>query len=87
LLGRDDGAEFGAPRTQPWSLTWLAVRLLDTEAAIGVISDRIKRTARNAEARQKYNATVSRAWVEPDLKRFPVLPDVCDLSLNLTGLR
>ena len=33
-------------------------------AAVGLISDGIRRTARYAGAPQKYNATVSRAWVE-----------------------
>ena len=45
-------------------LTWLAVRRYGTAAAIGVVSDGIRSTARYAGAPQKYNATVSRAWVE-----------------------
>ncbi|MEV6313686.1 hypothetical protein [Streptomyces sp. NPDC051776] len=45
-------------------LTWLAVRRVGMPAAIGLISDGIRRTARYAGAPQKYNATVSRAWVE-----------------------
>lgn len=45
-------------------LTWLAVRRYGTAAAIGVVSDGIQETARYAGAPQKYNATVSRAWVE-----------------------
>ncbi|MET8152364.1 hypothetical protein ACIBSW_36400 [Actinoplanes sp. NPDC049668] len=45
-------------------LTWLAVRRLGTSAAVDLISDGIQRTARYAGAPQKYNATVSRAWVE-----------------------
>lgn len=45
-------------------LTWLAVRRYGTDAAIRVISEGIQRTARYAGAPQKYNATVSRAWVE-----------------------
>jgi hypothetical protein len=45
-------------------LTWLAVRRHGTEAAVDVVSDGIQRTARYAGAPQKYNATVSRAWVE-----------------------
>ncbi|MFG2822472.1 hypothetical protein ACGFX4_23940 [Kitasatospora sp. NPDC048365] len=45
-------------------LTWLAVRNHGTAAAIDLISDGIRRTARYAGAPQKYNATVSRAWVE-----------------------
>jgi hypothetical protein len=44
-------------------LTWLAVRRCGT-AAVDVISDGIQQTARYAGAPQKYNATVSRAWVE-----------------------
>lgn len=45
-------------------LTWLAVRRFGTDAAIGVISEGIQHTARYAGVPQKYNATVSRAWVE-----------------------
>ncbi|RZU48690.1 hypothetical protein EV385_0408 [Krasilnikovia cinnamomea] len=45
-------------------LTWLAVRGYGTGAAIALISDGIRRTARYAGAPQKYHATVSRAWVE-----------------------
>ncbi|MEU7060210.1 hypothetical protein [Streptomyces sp. NPDC046197] len=45
-------------------LTWLAVRRYGTDAAVDLVSDGIQRTARYAGAPQKYNATVSRAWVE-----------------------
>ncbi|MFG3205300.1 hypothetical protein [Streptomyces sp. NPDC048192] len=45
-------------------LTWLAVRRHGTEAAVDLVSDGIQQTARYAGAPQKYNATVSRAWVE-----------------------
>ena len=45
-------------------LTWLAVRCYGTDAAVGVVSEGIRQTARYAGAPQKYNATVSRAWVE-----------------------
>lgn len=45
-------------------LTWLAVRRYGTSAAIGLVSDGIQGVARYAGAPQKYNATVSRAWVE-----------------------
>jgi hypothetical protein len=45
-------------------LTWLAVRHYGTSAAVRVVSEGIQRTARYAGAAQKYNATVSRAWVE-----------------------
>ncbi|WP_051755849.1 hypothetical protein [Kitasatospora purpeofusca] len=45
-------------------LTWLAVRRFGTPAAVGLVSDGIRRTARYAGAPQKYHATVSRAWVE-----------------------
>jgi hypothetical protein len=45
-------------------LTWLAVRRFGTAAAVGLVSGGIQRTARYAGAPQKYNATVSRAWVE-----------------------
>jgi hypothetical protein len=45
-------------------LTWLAIRRYGSDAAVQIISEGIKRTARYAGAPQKYNATVSRAWVE-----------------------
>ena len=45
-------------------LTWLAVCRYGTPAAITLVSEGIQRTARYAGAPQKYNATVSRAWVE-----------------------
>jgi hypothetical protein len=45
-------------------LTWLAVRHFGPVRAVDVISDGIQRTARYQGAPQKYNATVSRAWVE-----------------------
>jgi CRP-like cAMP-binding protein len=45
-------------------LTWLAVRRCGTTAAVELISDGIQRTARYAGVPQKYNSTVSRAWVE-----------------------
>ncbi|MEU6369486.1 hypothetical protein ABZ876_28065 [Streptomyces sp. NPDC046931] len=45
-------------------LTWLAVRRYGSAAAVDLISDGIQRTARYAGVPHKYNATVSRAWVE-----------------------
>jgi hypothetical protein len=45
-------------------LTWLAVRQYGTAAAVGIVCDGIRATARYHGAPQKYNATVSRAWVE-----------------------
>jgi len=55
-------ARFG--HRQHVHLTWLAVRRFGTDAAVDVISEGIQRTARYAGVPQKYNATVSRAWVE-----------------------
>ncbi|MDX6276018.1 MAG: hypothetical protein QOJ72_146 [Nocardioidaceae bacterium] len=45
-------------------LTWLAIQRCGTAEAVELISEGIQRTARYAGAPQKYNATVSRAWVE-----------------------
>lgn len=56
-----DGQRFG--HRQHVQLTWLAVRRYGVEEAIAVVSDGIRETARYAGAPQKYNATVSRAWV------------------------
>ncbi|MEU6239452.1 hypothetical protein [Kitasatospora sp. NPDC047058] len=45
-------------------LTWLAVRHHDLPAAVRVVGEGIRRTARNAGAPEKYHATMTRAWVE-----------------------
>jgi len=45
-------------------LTYLAVRRYGTAAAIDLVSNGIQAVARYVGAPQKYNATVSRAWVE-----------------------
>ncbi|WP_198536239.1 MULTISPECIES: hypothetical protein [Pseudofrankia] len=45
-------------------LTWLAVRRVGVSAAVGLVSDGLRRTARQAGVPQKYHATISRAWVE-----------------------
>jgi hypothetical protein len=45
-------------------LTWLAVVQYGVPAAVDLISDGIRRTARYAGAPQKYHATVSQAWVQ-----------------------
>jgi hypothetical protein len=45
-------------------LTWLAVCRYGTATAVGLVSEGIQATARYHGVPQKYNATVSRAWVE-----------------------
>jgi hypothetical protein len=45
-------------------LTWRAVRRHGIDAAIEIVSDGIRAAALHAGRPQKYNATVSRAWVE-----------------------
>jgi hypothetical protein len=45
-------------------LTWLAVRKYGIATAAELVSDGIRQTARYAGAPQKYNATVSLAWVQ-----------------------
>jgi hypothetical protein len=45
-------------------LTWLAIRGYGVRAAIALVSEGIRRTARYEGAPQKYHATVSRAWVQ-----------------------
>lgn len=45
-------------------VTWLAVLRYGTTAATDLVSDGIQGVARYHGAPQKYNATVSRAWVE-----------------------
>lgn len=44
-------------------LTWLAIRRAGMPAAIDVVTEGIKTTARYAGAPQKYHLTISRAWV------------------------
>jgi hypothetical protein len=56
------GGRFG--HRQHVQLTWLAVRRYGMPAAIRLVSDGIRRTARYAGAPQKYHETISRAWVE-----------------------
>jgi hypothetical protein len=56
------GGRFG--HRQHVELTWRAVCRYGMPAAIWLVSDGIKRTARYAGAPQKYNETISRAWVE-----------------------
>lgn len=45
-------------------VTWLAVRRHGTRVAVDLVSEGLRKTARYAGVPQKYNATVSRAWVE-----------------------
>ncbi|MFI6362199.1 hypothetical protein ACIBG0_05565 [Nocardia sp. NPDC050630] len=45
-------------------LTWLTVRGHGVAAAIDLIGDGLRRTTRYQGVPRKYNATVSRAWVE-----------------------
>lgn len=45
-------------------LTWLAVHRVGMPAAVDLVSNGIRRTARYAGAPQKYHVTVSRAWVQ-----------------------
>ena len=54
-----DAERFG--HRQHVHLTWLAVRHYGVPAAVGLVSDGIRRTARYAGAPQKYHVTVSRA--------------------------
>ena len=44
-------------------VTWLAVREVGMPAAIALVSEGLRRTARYAGAPQKYHETMSRAWV------------------------
>jgi hypothetical protein len=44
-------------------LTWLAVRRVGMPAAVTLVGDGIRRTARYAGMPQKYHVTVSHAWV------------------------
>jgi hypothetical protein len=64
LMGRVMLAAKRFGHRQHVHLTWLAVRGYGTTAAVGLVSDGIQSVARYAGAPQKYNATVSRAWVE-----------------------
>jgi hypothetical protein len=44
-------------------LTWLAVREQGVEPAADLVSEGLRQVARYAQMPQKYNETVSRAWV------------------------
>ena len=61
-------------------LTWLAVRRHGTPAAISLLAGGLRRTARYAGAPQKYNATLSRAWVELVGHHVDHEPDVTDFA-------
>lgn len=56
-------------------LTWLAVRRCGAAGAVELISEGIRRTALYTGAPQKYNATVSRAWVELTAYHMAEAPD------------
>lgn len=56
------GTGFG--HRQHVQLTWLAVREYGTSGAIPLVSQGIRRTAAYHGVPQKYNATISQAWVE-----------------------
>jgi hypothetical protein len=45
-------------------LTWLAIRDCGRDGAMDLVGQGIQRTARYAGAPQKYQVTISRAWVE-----------------------
>ncbi|WP_433086244.1 hypothetical protein ACQP1P_12700 [Dactylosporangium sp. CA-052675] len=73
-------------------LTWLAIRRVGPDAAIGLVGDGIRRTARYAGQPRKYHVTMTRAWVEliaarmrPDDPDFAVFaarhPEVLDKRL------
>jgi hypothetical protein len=72
-----DAEHFG--HRQHVHLTWLAVRRYGTAAAVDLVSDGIRRTARYAGAPQKYHATVSRAWVEL-VGHHAVASDILDFA-------
>lgn len=64
LMGEVMATAEGFGHRQHVHLTWLAVKRYGTAAAVDLVSEGIQRTARYAGVPQKYNATVSRAWVE-----------------------
>jgi hypothetical protein len=64
LMQETMASEYRFGHRQHVHLTWLAVCRYGTAAAVGLVSDGIQATARYHGAPQKYNATVSRAWVE-----------------------
>jgi hypothetical protein len=57
-----DGREFG--HREHVEVTWRAVRSRGTQRTVELVSAGLRQTARYAGVPQKYNATVSRAWVE-----------------------
>ena len=67
------GTRFG--HRQHVHLTWLAVRGYGRTQARLLIEDGIRRTARYQGVPQKFNATISRAWVEAIAYHFAAMPD------------
>lgn len=72
------GDRFG--HRQHLHLTWLAVRRYDPAAAVALVSEGIRHTARYAGVPQKYNETVSRAWVEAVAYHVTQRPDLIDFD-------
>jgi hypothetical protein len=74
MLGATEvGTRFG--HREHVKLTWLAVRRYELSDACAVIADGIRRTARYQGVPQKYNATMTRAWVEVIAHHARELPD------------
>lgn len=72
------GDRFG--HRQHLNLTWLAVRRYQPAAAVALVSEGIRQTARYAGVPQKYNETVSRAWVEAVAYHVSQRPDLNDFD-------
>lgn len=66
-------ARFG--HRQHVNVTWLAVRRYGLAHARALIEDGIRRTARYQGVPQKFNATMSRAWVEAVAHHLTATPD------------
>jgi hypothetical protein len=72
------GDRFG--HRQHLHLAWLAVRRYEPAAAVALVSEGIRQTARYAGVPQKYNETVSRAWVEAVAYHGTQRPDLIDFD-------
>ncbi|HEY7594779.1 MAG TPA: hypothetical protein VH969_16625 [Actinophytocola sp.] len=79
LLGEvTAGGRFG--HREHVHLTWLLVRRYGVPDATTLMSQGLRRTARYAGAPQKYNETLSRAWVELVGHHTEASPDESDFG-------
>jgi hypothetical protein len=80
LLHEVAPAGHGFGHRQHLHLTWLAVRQCGPAAAATLVGKGIRQTARYAGVPQKYNETVSLAWVQAVAYHVAQRPDLSDFD-------